>query len=57
MQPLFTNALGGGLVQMSRAEVMDYLTPEGFGDYFAEMRARKMDEGEGGGWETADVPG
>ena len=57
MQPLFENALGGGHVQMSRAEVMGCLTPEGFRDYFAKMRARKMDEGEGGGWETADVPG
>ena len=58
MQPLFENALGGGLVQMSRAEVLAYLTPEGFGEYIAEMRAMKMDEeGEGGGWETAGMPG
>ena len=57
MQPLFENATGGGLVHMSRAEVMGYLTPEGFRDYFAEMRVRKMEEGEGGGWETASVPG
>ena len=56
MQPLFENAMGGGLVQMSRAEVMGHLTPEGFRDYFAEMRVRKIDEGEDGGWETAVVP-
>ena len=58
MQPLFENALGGGLVEMSRAEVLGYLTPEGFAEYFAEMRAKKMDEeGEGGGWATAGAPG
>ena len=56
MQPLFENALGFGLVQMSRAEVIGCMTPEGFREYFAEMRAKKMDEGEDGGWETADVP-
>ena len=56
MQPLFENALGGGLVQMSRAEVMGHLTPEGFRDYFAEMRARKVAEGASKDWETAGVP-
>ena len=57
MQPLFANVTGGGFVQMSRAEVLGYLTPEGFKEYFAEMRVRKMDEeGESGGWETASAP-
>ncbi len=56
MQPLFENGLGGGLVMMTRAEVMGYMTPEGFRDYFAEVRARKMEEGEDEGWETAGAP-
>lgn len=56
MQPLFENALGGGLVHMSRAQVLGYLTPKGFRDYFAEMRARRMEEGESGGWKTASAP-
>lgn len=37
MQPLFENGLGGGLVEMTRAEVMAYMTPEGFREYCAEM--------------------
>ena len=46
MQPLFENALGGGLVEMTRAEVMRYITPGAFRDYVAEMRAGKVEEGE-----------
>lgn len=56
MQPLFENGLGGGLMEMTRAEVMGFLTPAGFGEYFAEVRARNMEEGEGEGWETARSP-
>lgn len=56
MQPLFANGLGGGLVEMTKAEVMGVLTPQAFKDYFAEVRARKMEEGEGEGWETARSP-
>lgn len=37
MQPLFENGLGGGLVEMTKAEVMAYMTPEAFRDYCAEM--------------------
>ena len=56
MQPLFENGLGGGLVEMTKAEVMGFLTPQAFGDYFAEVRARKMEEDEGKGWKTARSP-
>ena len=37
MQPLFENALGGGLVEMSREEVMRYLTPSVFEEYMGKM--------------------
>ena len=57
MQPLFENAHGAGLVSMSRAEVLGYLTTDGFREYFVELRAKRMmDEGKVGGWETAEVP-
>ena len=55
MQPLFENGLGGGLVEMTRAEVMVFLTPYGFREYFAEVRAKKLEKGEGVGWENADT--
>ena len=56
MQPLFEHGFGGGLVEMTKAEVMGFLTPEAFRDYFAEVRARKMEKGKGEGWETARSP-
>lgn len=56
MQPLFGNGMGGGRVEMRRAEVMGFLDPRGFRDYCAEIRARKVMEGEGGGWRDARVP-
>ena len=49
VQPLLENAQGSGLVQMSRAEVMGYLTRKGFAEYFRETKLRKISEGEGGG--------
>lgn len=57
LQPLIENAMGGGLVEMTREEVMGYMTPDGFGHYFAEMRAKKIREGGDAGWRTAGVPG
>ncbi len=42
MQPLFENALGGGLVSMTREEVMGFLTPRGFAKYAAEVRTTGM---------------
>ena len=37
MQPLFENAMGDGEVQMTRDEVLGFLTPKAFGEYVAEM--------------------
>ena len=45
MGPLFENGLGGGLVEMTKAEVMGYCTPQGFREYFAEVRGKKLEGG------------
>ena len=37
MQPLFKNAMGDGEVQMTRDEVLGFLTPKAIDEYVAEM--------------------
>ena len=46
MQPLFENALGGGLVEMTREEVMRYLTPSVFEEFMENMEElmKNLDE-------------
>lgn len=41
MQPLFENGIGSGLVEMTREEVMGYVTPAKFGEYAAEVREKE----------------
>ena len=53
MQPLFENGLDAGLVKMTREEVMGYMTPARFREYFAELREKKMDDTT---WITASLP-
>ena len=55
MQPLFENAQGIGLMQMSRPEVMGHLTTKGFAEYFHEMKLRKIAEGEVGEWGRSGI--
>ena len=54
MQPLFENGLGAGLVKMTREEVMGYMTPARFREYFAELREKKLDDAAA--WIRASLP-
>ena len=43
MQPLFENALGGGRVEMTREEVMRYLTPSVFEEFMENLDESKRE--------------
>lgn len=53
MQLLFRNALGNGLIEVTRKGLIGFMTAVKFREYAAKMRETKLGKGRGLGWERS----